>query len=414
MRVSIEINGRQALPVRAIPLLTDWRGLSPDQLAQILAGDSDHWPSFDGLTAYRLHPDGSTEPISPRWWASWVVGKLEATSNTIKAKQTSRATGRQQWRGDSLAQLPAGVFVWLDEFEAAHSSQYGPVGWLARSNPEGFDPSAHALDFNPQPDPDIAPPRLVLEGFEQLIAPSTSRNFAQLCFVRALNSADKNDAHWLGLENLSSHEAAALLCGHDPLNEHGCDALCVALLERRLTDYNESHPARRSWREWHRAAKAIGAEYEQGFDEFFAEWEQASDTPSAGVPAQPQAEPKEATPAPVLAVSASNAPVDGITTAQVAAIFDGIQYTAENWPKRLSDMKWLEPARVALGAAGGATSLWCPATLARLIHGRQRGAEKQRTLEALNRKFKSSPVLEPWRTDWDEHYEMFSDATENY
>ena len=198
MHVTIEINGRQALPVRAIPLLTDWRGLSPDQLAQILAGDSDHWPSFDGLTAYRLHPDGSTEPISPRWWASWVVGKLEATSNTIKAKQTSRATGRQQWRGDSLAQLPAGVFVWLDEFEAAHASQYGPVGWLARSNPEGFDPSAHALDFNPQPDPDIAPPRLVLEGFEQLRAPSTSRNFAQLCFVRALNSADKNDAHWLG------------------------------------------------------------------------------------------------------------------------------------------------------------------------------------------------------------------------
>ena len=136
MHVTIEINGRQALPVRTIPLLTDWRGLSPDQLAQILAGDSDHWPSFDGLTAYRLHPDGSTEPISPRWWASWVVGKLEATSNTIKAKQTSRATGRQQWRGDSLAQLPAGVFVWLDEFEAAHASQYGPVGWLARSNPD--------------------------------------------------------------------------------------------------------------------------------------------------------------------------------------------------------------------------------------------------------------------------------------
>ena len=76
MHVTIEINGRQALPVRAIPLLTDWRGLSPDQLAQILAGDSDHWPSFDGLTAYSLRPDGSTEPIPPRWWASWVVRKL--------------------------------------------------------------------------------------------------------------------------------------------------------------------------------------------------------------------------------------------------------------------------------------------------------------------------------------------------
>ena len=114
MRVSIEINGRQALPVRAIPLLTDWRGLSPDQLAQILAGDCDHWPSFDGLTAYRLHPDGSTEPILPRWWTNWVVSKLQAISDNIKARQITHATGVQQWRGESLAQLPASVFVWRD------------------------------------------------------------------------------------------------------------------------------------------------------------------------------------------------------------------------------------------------------------------------------------------------------------
>ena len=63
-------------------------------------------------------------------------------------------------------------------------------------------------------------------------------------------------------------------------------------------------------------------------------------------------------PAPVVADSASSAPVDGITTAQVAAIFDGIKYRAENWTRRLSDTKWLEPAKVALGAQGGASSLW--------------------------------------------------------
>src|SRR3989344_3510649 len=37
-----------------------------------------------------------------------------------------------------------------------------------------------------------------------------------------------------------------------------------------------------------------------------------------------------ATPAPVRN-GASNAPMDGITTKQVAAIFDGFHYTAENW-----------------------------------------------------------------------------------
>lgn len=124
--------------------------------------------------------------------------------------------------------------------------------------------------------------------------------------------------------------------------------------------------------------------------------------------AEPQAETPRA--APVVAESANDAPVDGITTAQVAAIFDGIKYRAENWTRRLSDTKWLEPAQVALGAQGGASSLWNPATLARLIHGKERGTAKQKTLEALNRKFKSKPVLAPWRTAWDEHYDMFKDA----
>ena len=107
---------------------------------------------------------------------------------------------------------------------------------------------------------------------------------------------------------------------------------------------------------------------------------------------------------------ASTAALDGITTAQVAAIFYDMPYTAENWTRRLSDTKWLEPARVSLGAAGGESSLWCPAILARLIHGRKRGPAKQSTLETLNKRFKSNPVLEPWRAAWNEHYEMFNDA----
>ena len=121
-------------------------------------------------------------------------------------------------------------------------------------------------------------------------------------------------------------------------------------------------------------------------------------------------EPQAAAPVPVVAESASSEPSNGLATAQIAVIFDGLPYPAENWPKRASDTKWLRTALVALGAAGGATSLWCPATLARLIHGRERGPARQRTLETLNKRFKSSPVLEPWRDAWNQHYEMFNDA----
>ena len=138
------------------------------------------------------------------------------------------------------------------------------------------------------------------------------------------------------------------------------------------------------------------------------------------VPAQQQPEtaavealpvqPKAAAPATVVAESASNGPSNGLATAQIAALFDAFPYKAEHWSRRLSGTKWLQPAQVALGAAGGATSLWCPATLARLVHARERGPARQKTLEALNRKFKSNPVLEPWRAAWNEHYEMFNDA----
>ena len=123
-------------------------------------------------------------------------------------------------------------------------------------------------------------------------------------------------------------------------------------------------------------------------------------------PAQPQA----ATPAPVVAESASNGPSNGLATAQIAALFDAFPYKAEHWSRRLSGTKWLQPAQVALGAAGGATSLWCPATLARLVHARERGPARQKTLEALNRKFKSNPVLQPWLAAWNEYYDMFNDA----
>ena len=206
MYVIAKINGKDALPVRAIPLLTDWRGLSPDGLAQILAGDSDHWPSFDGLTAHRLHTDGSIEAIPPRWWRSWVVDKFQAISHTIKANQTSHETGRQQWRCASLAQLPAGVFVWRDEFETAHTMEYGPEGARARSNPQGFDPSVHILNFNPHPDPAIATLGMVLEGF--------NRAADGRPFDFPLRTVDAQ--RWQRFGELSVEEAAFVVAGFEP------------------------------------------------------------------------------------------------------------------------------------------------------------------------------------------------------
>ena len=284
MQVTIEINGRQALPVRAIPLLTDWRVLSPDQVAQILAGEADHWPSFEGLTAHRLHPNGSTEPIPPRWWASWVVRKLQATSDAIEAKQTSHETGVQQWRRESLTQLPAGVFLWRDEFEAAHAREYGPKSLRARFNPETFDPSAHALDFSPYPDPDVAPEHLVLEGFvpngdaggerfsqalEWLNAPREALTAQEAAEQEAAwMDATLDAAGFFALEHVTPVQAAMLLCRFSPHDStegeaESCATDCTSpddFKRLRLTfaSIDQNRPARRSLLDWMAIAADAG------------------------------------------------------------------------------------------------------------------------------------------------------------
>lgn len=217
MNVIVEINGRQAIPVRAIPLLTDWKALSPDQVAQILSGDDLHWQAFEGFTAYRVHPDGSTEQIPQRWWASWVVRKLQATSDAIKAQQVSHETGTQQWRRESLAQLPAGVFVWRDQLEDAHAGEYGPESLRAYINRETFNPSAYTLNFSPQPPPDIAPQHLVMEGF----APNESEG----------STKAKQMTEWLNAprEELAQEyqDAFALWCEIDAIDQQIKELECT-------------------------------------------------------------------------------------------------------------------------------------------------------------------------------------------
>jgi hypothetical protein len=304
VNVILKIQDREAIPVRAIPLLTNWEVLSPDELADALAG-GEHGYAFHDIFAYRIE-DKEVQPVVQTWWENFPCRALKALGDRIKATEISHETGYQEWRKQSLNELPAGVFVWKDEFESRYLRRYGRDGttfMTASGNAMSEDEQQRrvALNFAPF----IAEPEircLVLEGFGQLIAQSASRNLEQLWFVRGFYSASDNDTHWLGLHSLSPREAAALLCGRDPLVQRGCDDRCVVLLERRLTDYNETHPARRSWREWHDVAREIEAEYEKGFDEFFAELAQAPNTSTVGAPAQPQAAP----PAP-LADSASNA-----------------------------------------------------------------------------------------------------------
>lgn len=164
MNVIVVIKGREAIPVRAIPLLTDWSVMSPDVVAKALAWDEFYF-NFEGLCAYRIE-EGKVKPIKATWWREFAVRDLKALSDRITAWQITRDAGRPKWRKESLAELPAGVFVWKDEYVPMYQWQYGPDA-LARSLGRELTQSERQereLNFDPFMRPELY--SLVMDGFE--------------------------------------------------------------------------------------------------------------------------------------------------------------------------------------------------------------------------------------------------------
>ena len=122
MNVVVLINGREAIPVRAIPLLTNWASMSPDIVARVLAADEDIF-GFEGLQAYHLE-GGLPRQILPAWWQKSCVRELKALSERLESTHAGHETQHAQWRDESLLLLPAGAFVWKDEYTTLHDSNW--------------------------------------------------------------------------------------------------------------------------------------------------------------------------------------------------------------------------------------------------------------------------------------------------
>lgn len=121
-------------------------------------------------------------------------------------------------------------------------------------------------------------------------------------------------------------------------------------------------------------------------------------------------------PAPVVTESASNGvqldkarplPVEqGLSTKDIAHAFDSVNgWGFERWRKNLSASKWLHSARIAIGGAGGASSVWNPLMLAQLMHDDAKGErEKEKLMKVFNSRFTLNPALGPWREDFNEYF----------
>jgi len=95
MGVEVVIDGREAIPVRAIPFITGWK-MSPDMVASALAR-TDLAQRLEKVPAYHLLPDGSFAPMLPKEWDG-IQADLQILSDKLKAKDQIDNESYPEWR----------------------------------------------------------------------------------------------------------------------------------------------------------------------------------------------------------------------------------------------------------------------------------------------------------------------------
>lgn len=166
--VVVRVQGRDAVPVRALPFVTSW-DLSPEPLAALLNDISERWPSNNWsprepwLTAYQLLPRQQFRPIQPREWGAVVVA-LKGFNSHLTAIEHDQHDGYAQWRQMAMERFPIACFVWRDELESrVNNPALERVFW-----PDPDDPGAGELNYIPLFLGDTR--EMVMDGFQELDA----------------------------------------------------------------------------------------------------------------------------------------------------------------------------------------------------------------------------------------------------
>ncbi|CDS51102.1 hypothetical protein [Polaromonas sp. CG9_12] len=139
--------------------------------------------------------------------------------------------------------------------------------------------------------------------------------------------------------------------------------------------------------------------------------------PAASLQSATQPQATTPYPAPLRAVGAfddlevgvvKRQPVEqGLSTKDIAQAFDGVNgWDCERWSKNLSASNWLHSARIAIGQAGGAPSMWNPMLMAQLLHARIKNKrEKEKLMKVFYSRFTKNPALRPWHDEFREYFE---------
>lgn len=132
------VAGRECIPVRLLPFLTNWRPISPDVVASLFS-KRHPWPSRQDkwtLVSHGLQPDGSHHPLTPAAWDRF-DDDLTLLARELQQTEVFNFQAYPLWRQRSVQILPAGVFVWRDEFELQYARTWGSTAFLNLNSAAG-------------------------------------------------------------------------------------------------------------------------------------------------------------------------------------------------------------------------------------------------------------------------------------
>ncbi len=397
MNVVFEINGREAIPVRAIPYVTGWRwprGISPDSLAKTLGIHPNERTPFDGLrtsSAYKMYL-GKAVAVRPEEW-NMVFVQLEGFSADLEARfpedeqGRSDARGYAAWQSNAAQKLPSGVFVWLDELEKDFHRHFD---WIARQVPAD---SLGSRDLNLAPlllTDDVR--RMVSEGFEEftgihgnpsakdsaLASDGTTTNDGDRAMKLEAMLKQQNDPTYRMMVNYAEAVCARneRALGRKSLFENADDENTISGILRKESELLIACEEHDQSDNAHRQARG----------DFVTQTQDT--TPS---------------PAPVVAASDGHAPLP-LSTLDIAHCFADLYWSEDKWKTNLGKKpKWLAEHCLAAagkqgGNGGGIEIRWYPVCI-----GAALANTKKVPARSIRARFQTNPLLAKWLEAWRNH-----------
>ncbi len=147
MRVVVEIAGRRAIPVRALPFLSQWRKWTPDVLVSVFAGTASAAHAIYGrLFTFRV-VEGELRPVEQDWWESFTTSQLAALEERLRLSVRETELGYDEWRVEAIRLLPEAVYVWQDEFSEFHARNWRLTARICGQYGRRFPASIDQVDL---------------------------------------------------------------------------------------------------------------------------------------------------------------------------------------------------------------------------------------------------------------------------